>query len=122
MPNTTADQPQFPLARRAAVSFAGVVALTGLAGAYTPSFAYAEPPAPADRAAAAQPAADFSDCPALPAGVDPARWIQPEYGGRSDFYTGQVQLFLARDPGPSGPGGIASSTMAPRSGAVSLGA
>ncbi|MFF7601369.1 hypothetical protein [Streptomyces mirabilis] len=162
MPNTTADQPRLPLARRAAVSFAGVVALTGLAGAYTPSFAYAEPPAPADRAAVAQPATDFSDCPALPAGVDPARWrcevhtaaprltvgkvtvalapitmthaegplpdgangqvwgamhsaptavpggvpgttqdertrrprlaIQPEYGGRSDFYTGQFSL------------------------------
>lgn len=162
MPNTTADPPRFPLARRAAVSFAGVVALTGLAGAYTPGFAYAEPPAPADTAAVAQPAADFSDCPALPAGVDPARWrcevhtaaprltvgkvtvtlapitmthaegplpdgargqvwgamhsaptalpdgvlgttqgerarrprlaIQPEYGGRSDFYTGQFSL------------------------------
>lgn len=31
-----------------------------------------------------------------------------------------LQLFLARNPGPSGPGGIASSTTAPRSGAVSL--
>jgi hypothetical protein len=162
MSNTTADHHRSPLARRAALTFAGAAALTGLAGMYTPSFAYAEPAAPADMAALAQSATDFRDCPALPAGVDLARWrcevhsaaprltvgkvtvalapitmthaegplpdgtsgqvwgamhsaptaipggvpgttagerarrlglaIQPEYGGRSDFYTGQLSL------------------------------
>ncbi|MER6128807.1 hypothetical protein ABT173_40865 [Streptomyces sp. NPDC001795] len=156
MLNTTADRSRSPLFRRAAVTFAGVAALTGLAGAYTPGLAYAEP------TSIARSAVGFSDCPALPTGVDPARWrcevhtaapqltmgkvnvslapitmthaegplpdgtngqvwgamhsaptaipgglagtatgepsrrlrlaIQPEYGGRSDFYTGQLSL------------------------------
>ncbi|MFE0516885.1 hypothetical protein [Streptomyces sp. NPDC058964] len=157
MLNTTADGPRPSLARRAAVTLAGAAALAGLAGMCAPGSAYAEP-----GAATARSAADFSDCPALPAGVDPAHWrcevhtaapqltmggvtatlapitmthaegpmpdgtngqvwgamhtaptavpgglngsaagehsrqlrlaIKPEYGGRSDFYTGQFSL------------------------------
>ncbi|MGW3147179.1 MULTISPECIES: hypothetical protein [Streptomyces] len=155
MSHTTADHRRPALVRRAAVSVAGAAALATVAGAYSPSHAYAEP------TAADQPLTDFSDCPALPAGADPARWrcevhtaaplltmgkvtvtlapiamthaegplpdgtngqvwgamhstptavaggfpaavgeherlwglaIQPEYGGRSDFYTGRFSL------------------------------
>ncbi|MFK0279386.1 hypothetical protein ACIQVL_02785 [Streptomyces sp. NPDC090499] len=151
MTNTT-DGPRRSPVRRTAVALAGAAALAGLAGVYAPSPAYAGPHAAAT---------DFSDCPALPAGVDPARWrcevhtaaplltigrvtvtlapitmthaegpmpdgtagqvwgamhstptavpggltgraaddhgrrrlaIRPEYGGRSDFYTGRLSL------------------------------
>ncbi|MGY4961704.1 hypothetical protein [Streptomyces sp. 900105245] len=145
MPKTTATRPGSPLLRRAtaAATAAGVAALAAVAvGA--PGVAHAAP------VAAATPATDFSDCPALPDGVDPARWkcevhtaaprltmgevtvtlapitmthaegplpdggngqvwgamhgaptavpgvrdlaIRPEYGGRSDFYTGEFSL------------------------------
>ncbi|WP_326783394.1 hypothetical protein [Streptomyces sp. NBC_00151] len=156
MLNTTPDDRRPSLARRAALALAGAAALTGLVGAYTPSLAHAEP------SSTPQYSSDFSDCPALPAGADPARWrcevhtaaplltigkvdvaldpitmthaegqmpdgtwgqvwgamhstpttvpggltgtaagertrqlrlaIKPEYGGRSDFYTGQLSL------------------------------
>ncbi|MFI0965923.1 hypothetical protein ACH4S8_31690 [Streptomyces sp. NPDC021080] len=157
MLNTTTDDRRPSLARRAALTLAGAAALAGLVGAYAPNSAYAEP-----GSAPIESATDFSDCPALPAGVDPARWrcevhtaaprltlgkvtvdlapitmthaegpmpdgtagqvwgamhsaptavpggltgteagehtrrlplaIKPEYGGRSDFYTGQFSL------------------------------
>ncbi|MFD5813067.1 hypothetical protein [Streptomyces sp. NPDC127038] len=159
MLNTTPDSRRPSLARRAALTLAGAAALTGLVGAYTPNHAWAEGSSTATPAAA-----DFSDCPALPAGADPSRWrcevhtaaplltigkihvalapitmthaegpmpdgtpgqvwgamrstptpvpggltgtaagdragllrlaIQPVYGGRSDFYTGQFSLRL----------------------------
>ncbi|MGQ4377486.1 hypothetical protein ACN6K9_008178 [Streptomyces sp. SAS_267] len=158
MVNTTPDDRRPPLARRAALALACAAALTGLVGAYTPNLAHAEP------SSTPQYSSDFSDCPALPAGADPARWrcevhtaaplltmgkvevalapitmthaegqmpdgtreqvwgamhstpttvpggltgtaagertrqlrltIKPEYGGRSDFYTGQFSLRL----------------------------
>jgi len=159
--------PQRPsLARRAARTLVGAAALAGLVAAYAPSIAHAQTPD------VTMPPAltDFSDCPALPAGVDPAAWrceihlatprlrvgavdvpalgpitmthaegllpdgtraqvwgamhsaptavpggllgtpagahspllgltVQPEYGGRSDFYTGQFSLrFRLRSP------------------------
>jgi len=145
MSNTTADALRPSFARRAAVTLAGAAALAGLAGVTTPGFAYAGPSAGTARSASV-----FSDCPALPTGVDPARWrcevhtaspqltmgkvsvtlapitmthaegpmpdgtngqvwgamhssptavpgglrlaIKAEYGGRSDFYTGQFSL------------------------------
>ncbi|MEU6549165.1 hypothetical protein ABZ915_02615 [Streptomyces sp. NPDC046915] len=142
MPNSTVARPVLSIVRRTAVSAAGVAALVGITAAYTPGTAHAEP------TAATPSAADFSDCPPLPSGVDPARWrcevhnaapkltmgkltvnlapitmthaegplpdgtdgqvwgtmhttptamskglaILPEYGGRSDFYTGQFSL------------------------------
>lgn len=156
MSHTTTDHRRPALARRAAVSLAGAAALTAVAGAYSPGPAYAAP------TVADQSLTDFSECPALPAGVDPSRWrcevhmaapqltmgkmtvtlapitmthaegplpdgtngqvwgamhttptaveggfpaaavggharlpglaIRPEYGGRSDFYTGQFSL------------------------------
>lgn len=171
METTTAKRPRPSLARRAALTLAGVVVTAGAAAAYAPSFAYAETAAPgAARTATAGAPADFSGCPALPTGVDPARWkcevhtatpeltigkvaavalapivmthaegplpdggngqvwgamhsaptavpggllgvaaddgqpllgltVQPEYGGRSDFYTGQFSLrFRLRSP------------------------
>ncbi|MGW2637248.1 hypothetical protein [Streptomyces sp. NPDC001348] len=140
MSNATADRPRASVVRRAAVSVVGAVALAAVTGVYAPGVASARPLA----------TADFSDCPALPAGVDPGKWrcevhtaapkltigkvgvalapitmthaegpladgtdgqvwgamrsaptalgdglpgaIRPEYGGRSDFYTGQFSL------------------------------
>ncbi|MFF4399587.1 hypothetical protein [Streptomyces sp. NPDC001480] len=142
MPNSTADRPVLSFARRSGVLAAGVAALVGITAASTPGTAHAEP------TATTVSAADFSDCPPLPSGVDPTRWrcevhnaspkltmgkltvdlapitmthaegplpdgtdgqvwgamhttptavskglaIQPEYGGRSDFYTGRFSL------------------------------
>ncbi|MGW2644248.1 hypothetical protein ACWC2T_04845 [Streptomyces sp. NPDC001393] len=141
---------------RRVAAVAGAAVLAGTAAVCAPGVAYAAP------RVAAVSAPDFSDCPALPDGVDPARWrcevhtaaprltmgkvtvnlapitmthaegpmpdgsngqvwgamhssptavpggltgtpagdraavlglaIQPEYGGRSDFYTGQFSL------------------------------
>jgi hypothetical protein len=95
MSNTTADQPRLPFASRAVVSVAGAAALIGLAGVYTPSSAYAEPTAPADTAAVARSAADFSDCPALPAGVDPARWRCEVHTAAPRLTVGKVTVALA---------------------------
>ncbi|MGW0997767.1 hypothetical protein [Streptomyces sp. NPDC002520] len=79
---------RLPLARRAALAVAGAAALAGLSGAYTPGYANSTPPAAAsDGAAIDEPPADFSDCPALPAGVDPTRW-------RCEVHTASPQLTI----------------------------
>ncbi|MFF9126508.1 hypothetical protein ACF09J_24940 [Streptomyces sp. NPDC014889] len=90
MLETTADGPRPSLARRAAVTLAGAAALTGLAGVYTPGFAYAEPSAPT-----AQFPADFSDCPALPTGADPARWKCEVHTAAPQLTIGKVTVTLA---------------------------
>lgn len=63
--------------RRAAVAALASTALIGLAAA-VPQTAAAQPGPVPPRTAAAQPepvpAFDFADCPAIPAGADPARW------------------------------------------------
>ncbi|WBO65060.1 hypothetical protein [Streptomyces camelliae] len=168
MTKSAAARPGSSLVRRVA-GVAGVALLAGTAAvgasgvAYSaPAAAPAPPAAPSVPSSVAPSATDFSDCPALPEGVDPARWrcevhtaapkltmgkitvtlapitmthaegplpdggkgqvwgamhssptavpggltgtpagdhatalglaIQPEYGGRSDFYTGQFSL------------------------------
>ncbi|WP_333776947.1 hypothetical protein [Streptomyces sp. IBSBF 3136] len=149
--------------RRLAAPVTAAALLAGVAGVWASGAAYAAP------AAGTQSATDYADCPALPEGVDPARWrcevhtatpqltmgkitltlapitmthaegplpdgtdggvwgamhsaptavpggltgtpagahapitalsIQPEYGGRSDFYTGRLSLrFRLRSP------------------------
>jgi hypothetical protein len=83
--SNTADGPRPSLVRRAAVTLAGAAALAGLAGLCAPGFAYAAEP----DTTAAPPAADFSDCPALPGGVDPTRW-------RCEVHTAAPQLTIGR--------------------------
>jgi hypothetical protein len=76
--------------RRAALAVAGAAALTGLAGTYTSSYANSAPTAATiDGAAVDVPPADFSDCPALPAGVDPTRW-------RCEVHTASPQLTIGK--------------------------
>ncbi|MEU6476447.1 hypothetical protein ABZ858_06065 [Streptomyces sp. NPDC047017] len=198
MQKTTAPhvrpRPRPWLARRAAAVLAGTAALVGLAGALPADAAQTTQttqttqtvPAVGRTApgptAAPRPPADFSDCPSLPAGADPARWscevhsaaprltmggvtvtlapitmthaegplpdgspgqvwgamhsaatpvpggltgipqagdagllrlaIRPEYGGRSDFYTGRLSLRF-RLVGPLLPHGCLIGTDAP---------
>jgi hypothetical protein len=88
--SNTADGPRPSLARRVAVTLAGAAALAGLAGVYTPSPAYAEP-----SAAAAPSAVDFSDCPALPTGVDPARWRCEVHTAAPKLTMGKISVTLA---------------------------
>jgi hypothetical protein len=90
MLNTTADVRRPSLARRAALTLAGAAALTGLVGAYTPSFAYAEP-----SSTTTPSATDFSDCPALPAGADPARWRCEVHTAAPQLTIGKVNVALA---------------------------
>ncbi|MFD5798154.1 hypothetical protein ACFWIO_32445 [Streptomyces diastatochromogenes] len=156
MSKSSAARSSSSVVRRAAAALAGAAVLAGAAAVCAPGVAAAAP------AAASASATDFSDCPTLPDGVDPARWrcevhtaaprltigkvtvdlapitmthaegplpdgsngqvwgamhsvptavpggltgtpagdhapvlgmaIQPEYGGRSDFYTGRFSL------------------------------
>ncbi|MFF3417595.1 hypothetical protein ACFYW9_23265 [Streptomyces sp. NPDC002698] len=89
MLNTTPDDRRPSLARRAALAFAGAAALTGLVGAYTPSLAHAEP------SSTPQYSSDFSDCPALPAGSDPARWRCEVHTAAPLLTIGKVDVTLA---------------------------
>jgi hypothetical protein len=89
MSHTTADRRRPALARRAAVALAGAAALAAVTGAYSPSPAYAEP------TSAEQPLTDFSDCPALPAGVDPARWRCEVHTAAPQLTMGKVTVTLA---------------------------
>ncbi|MGW1962646.1 hypothetical protein ACWCPD_20500 [Streptomyces sp. NPDC001935] len=86
MLNTTPDGRRPSLPRRAALALAGAAALTGLAGAYTPSSASAEP---------GSIATDFSDCPALPAGADPALWRCEVHTAAPRLTLGKVEVTLA---------------------------
>jgi hypothetical protein len=92
---TTAHHRRPRLARRAAATVAGAAALAGLAGAFTPSYANAEPAAGTHSASVAEPPADFSDCPALPAGVDPARWRCEVHSAAARLTMGKVTVTLA---------------------------
>ncbi|MFE1308337.1 hypothetical protein [Streptomyces sp. NPDC058755] len=175
MTKSAAGRPASATARRVAV-VAGAAVLAGTAAVCAPGVAYSAP------RSAAPSATDFSDCPPLPDGVDPARWrcevhtaaprltigkvtvnlapitmthaegplpdgsngqvwgamhsaptavpggltgtpagdhtpalgmaIQPEYGGRSDFYTGQFSLRF-RLIGPLLPHGCTIGASAP---------
>ncbi|MEV8038677.1 hypothetical protein [Streptomyces sp. NPDC086182] len=89
MLNTTTDGRSPSLARRAALTLAGATALTGLAGAYTPSSAHSEPLSTTTQAT------DFSDCPALPAGADPARWRCEVHSAAPQLTMGKVTVALA---------------------------
>ncbi len=94
MSNTTAERPRPSLPRRAAVTAAGAAALVGLAGLTVPGPAYAA--GTATTAAVAQPAGPgFGDCPALPAGVDPARWRCEVHTAAPRFTMGEVTMALA---------------------------
>ncbi|MEV6018830.1 MULTISPECIES: hypothetical protein [unclassified Streptomyces] len=90
MSNTTSDSRRPSLARRAGLTLAGAAALAGLVGAYTPGLAYAEP----DSAAPAT-VTDFSDCPTLPAGADPARWRCEVHTAAPLLTMGTIQVALA---------------------------
>ena len=80
------------LARRAAVAAAGAAALAGLATVAAPGSAYAD----AGRSpAVAQPADRFGDCPALPAGVDPAQWRCEVHTAAPRLTMGKVSVTLA---------------------------
>lgn len=92
MPNTTADASRPSRARRAAVTLAGATALAGLAGVCTPNLAYAGSSA---EAATARSAADFSDCPPLPAGADPVRWRCEVHTAQPKLAMGKITLTLA---------------------------
>ncbi|MFF4547765.1 hypothetical protein [Streptomyces sp. NPDC001435] len=89
MSHTTADRRRPALTRRAAVALAGAAALAAVTGAYSPGPAYAEP------TSADQPLTDFSDCPALPAGVDPARWRCEVHTAAPQLTMGKVTVTLA---------------------------
>ncbi|WP_329303580.1 hypothetical protein OG410_39555 [Streptomyces sp. NBC_00659] len=89
MLNTTPVDRRPSLARRAALALAGAAALTGLVGAYTPSLAHAEP------SSTPQYSSDFSDCPALPAGADPARWRCEVHTAAPLLTLGKVDVALA---------------------------
>lgn len=90
MSNITADASRPSLARRAAVALAGAAALAGLAAAYAPGFAYA-----GTSAETTPPRFDFSDCPALPDGVDPARWRCEVHTAAPQLRMGKVSVTLA---------------------------
>ncbi|GGW35620.1 hypothetical protein GCM10010503_09180 [Streptomyces lucensis JCM 4490] len=90
MSNTTADGLRTSLARRATVALAGAAALVGLAGVCAPGSAYAAP-----HATTARSAADFGDCPALPAGVDRARWKCEVHSAAPRLTMGEVTVDLA---------------------------
>ncbi|MET8100779.1 hypothetical protein ABZV29_30680 [Streptomyces sp. NPDC005236] len=90
MLNTTPDDRRPSLARRAALTVAGAAALTGLAGVYTPSFASPDP-----GSATTLSATGFSDCPALPAGADPARWRCEVHTAAPKLRMGEVETTLA---------------------------
>ncbi|MFF4571240.1 hypothetical protein [Streptomyces sp. NPDC001410] len=175
MTKSAAARPTCATARRVA-AVAGAAVLAGTAAVCAPGVAYSAP------RSSTPSATDFSDCPPLPDGVDPARWrcevhtaaprltigkvtvnlapitmthaegplpdgsngqvwgamhsaptavpggltgtpagdhtpalgmaIQPEYGGRSDFYTGQFSLRF-RLIGPLLPHGCTIGASAP---------
>ncbi|MFB7663733.1 hypothetical protein ACFC1R_07225 [Kitasatospora sp. NPDC056138] len=202
-PTPTSAASRRSFGRRVGTTLAGTAAAAVLVAAYAPGFAHAETapatPAPAAPTAALPTAAtptaapqgslidpehtDYSDCPELPSGVDPARWrcevsaaapeltmggvkqvklapivmthaegpladgttaqvwgamhtvptavpggltgtvagdrspllgmtVEPRYGGRSDFYTGQISLGF-RLAGPLLPKGCGIAVDAP---------
>ncbi|MEU4171220.1 hypothetical protein AB0F46_30615 [Streptomyces sp. NPDC026665] len=90
MLNTTPDDRRPSLPRRAALALTGAAALTGLVGAYTPGFAATEPSSTTPTSAT-----DFSDCPALPAGADPARWRCEVHTAAPRLTMGKVDVTLA---------------------------
>ncbi|MEH0474952.1 hypothetical protein QA943_40040 [Streptomyces sp. B21-097] len=90
MLNTPPVGRRLSLPRCAALALAGAAALTGLVGAYTPSFAATEP-----ASATPTPATDFSDCPALPAGADPALWRCEVHTAAPRLTLGKVEVALA---------------------------
>ncbi len=99
MKTTAAGRPApRSLVRRAALTGAGIGLALGVAAAYAPSIAYAETPAPSAApawSAASVPVptdADFRDCPALPTGVDPARWRCEVHSVASKLRIGSVDL------------------------------
>src|SRR5436309_743913 len=85
MSNATADRTRRSLVRRAAVSVAGAAALAGVTGVYAPGVASAQ----------SQAAADFGDCPALPAGVDPGKWRCEVHTAAPKLTIGKVSVVLA---------------------------
>src|SRR3954454_17133018 len=89
MSNSTPDRPGLVFVRRAAATAVGAAALAGITGAYAPGTAYAEP------TATTRSAADFSDCPAIPDGVDPARWRCEVHSAEPKLTMGTVTVTLA---------------------------
>ncbi|WP_197084781.1 hypothetical protein [Saccharothrix sp. ST-888] len=117
------------LGRRIGTTLAGTAAAAALVAAYAPGFAHAETAAPAAPALAtpapAAPTAapqgslidpehtDYSDCPELPAGVDPARWRCEVSAAAPELTMGGVkQLKLAPITMTHAEGPLADGTMA----------
>ncbi|MFF8595045.1 hypothetical protein ACF061_27065 [Streptomyces sp. NPDC015220] len=93
MSKISARRPRSRPARRAAAALAGAAALLGLAAAHPAVSAEA---APVDTVTVgAAPTADFGDCPALPSGVDPARWRCEVHSAAPRLTMGTVTMTLA---------------------------
>ncbi|MGW1068000.1 hypothetical protein ACWD4F_26155 [Streptomyces aureus] len=90
MLNTTTDGRRSSLVRRAALALAGAAAVTALVGSYAPNSAHA-----ASRSPVGESATDFGDCPALPAGVDPARWRCEVHTAAPRLNLGNITMTLA---------------------------
>ncbi|MGW1586474.1 hypothetical protein [Streptomyces sp. NPDC002386] len=89
MSETTAARRGPSLLRRLAAPVAAAALLAGAAGVWASGAAHAAP------AAGTRSVAGFGDCPALPEGVDPARWRCEVHTAAPKLTMGEVTLTLA---------------------------
>ncbi|MEU6771697.1 hypothetical protein [Streptomyces sp. NPDC046759] len=93
MTKSPADKPRCHSVRRLAgatgAALAGAAVLAGAAAVWAPGVAYAAP------RATVSSGTDFSDCPALPDGVDPVRWRCEVHSASPQVTLGKVTVKLA---------------------------
>ncbi|MFJ9835003.1 hypothetical protein ACIRU2_27060 [Streptomyces sp. NPDC101169] len=89
MSETTAARRGTSLVRRLAAPVAAAALLAGVAGVWAAGAAYSAP------AAGARAATGFGDCPALPEGVDPARWRCEVHTATPKLTMGEITTTLA---------------------------
>lgn len=89
MSKTSAARSSSSVVRRAATALAGSAILAGVAAVCAPGIAYSAP------RSTTPSATDFSDCPTLPDGVDPARWRCEVHTAAPRLTIGKVRVDLA---------------------------